>query len=295
MSKKKHPNFLVVGAAKAGTTSIAKYLEEHPEIFISKIKEPFYFVRDSFNKIPKEDLMLPILEKKFQADSESYYSLFDNVTEKRSGEASVHYLYDHKEVIPKVKEELGDIPIIIVPPRDPTSRAFSNYTYQQRVELDSFEEALAKEEDKKSKGWNSFWFYKDQGNYSASVQAYLDAFSNVHVCLFDDLKKDSSLFMKDMYSFLDVDPSFEPNLEERHNPTLAPKNKIVQFFFYLKIKYRIRLGLPSFMKKKIMNASMKTSDQKIKPETRQMLRTYYKEDVLKLEKILNKDLSNWYD
>ena len=77
MSNKKHPNFLIVGAAKAGTTSIAKYLEEHPEIFISKEKEPFYFVRDSFNKIPKEDLMLPIIEKKFHTDSESYFSLFD--------------------------------------------------------------------------------------------------------------------------------------------------------------------------------------------------------------------------
>ncbi|NRA10447.1 MAG: sulfotransferase [Crocinitomicaceae bacterium] len=294
MSNKKHPNFLIVGAAKAGTTSIAKYLEEHPEIFISKEKEPFYFVRDSFNKIPKEDLMLPIIEKKFHTDSESYFSLFDGVTEKRSGEASVHYLYHHDEVIPKVKEELGDVHIIIVL-RDPANRAFSNYTYQQRVELDTFEKALAKEGEKKAKGWNSFWYYKDQGNYSESVQAYLSAFSNVHVCLFDDLKKDSSSFMKSMYSFLDVDPTFEPNLEQRHNPTLAPKNKIVQFFFYLKIKYRIRLGLPSFMKRKIMKASMKTSNQKINPETRQMLRNYYKTDILKLEIILNKDLSGWYD
>ena len=295
MKHRKHPNFLMVGAAKAGTTSIAKYLEEHPEIFISEEKEPFYFVSDLMRELPKGDLMREIIGKKMRADANSYYSMFDNVSlEKRSGEATVHYLFHYKEVIPRVKTELGDISIVIVL-RDPSVRAFSNYMFQKRIEMGSFEESLAKEEEKKSQGWNSFWFYKEQGNYFESVKAYLDNFSQVHICFFEDLKKDPNKFMSEMYRFLEVDTGFTPKTNVKHNPTLVPKNKLIKGLYYLKFKYNLKFGLPGFMKRGLMSASVKKGEDKIENGTLKDLRAYYKPNIQKLENLLNKDLSSWYD
>ena len=295
MQARKHPNFLIVGAAKAGTTSIAKYLEEHPEVFMAEEKEPFYFLRESVANLPKDDLMRDIIRKKLHADATSYYGMFDEVKdEKRSGEATVHYLYHYDEVIPKVRDELGDVPIIIVL-RDPSRRAFSNYTYQKRIEFGSFEEALKNEETKKSKGWNSFWYYRDQGNYYLAVKAYLENFSSVHVCFFEDLKENPSRFMSEMYSFLEVDKNFTPNVETRHNQTVVPKNRFIKWLYYLKIKYKIRLGLPKAVKKNLLSASIKQETEVINEQTLKELRVYYKPNIKKLEMLLSKDLSKWYD
>ena len=51
----KLPNFLIVGAAKSGTTSLWRYLSEHPEIFMSKNKEPKYFIKDLFENMNPKD------------------------------------------------------------------------------------------------------------------------------------------------------------------------------------------------------------------------------------------------
>lgn len=294
MRKERGPNFIMVGAAKAGTTSIAQYLDEHPEIFVPEIKEPYYFIRDKVKALPASDMMRDIMMDRLRPDFESYSALFDQSNAKMKGEASVHYLYEYETVIPRIKEEFGDVHIIIVL-RDPTKRAFSNYVFQKRVEFGSFEHALENENDKKEKGWNSFWLYKDQGNYFAPVKAYLDNFNNVHVCFFEDLQSDPKKFMSDMYRFLDVDPSFVPDIETMHNPTLVPANRFVKWLYYLKLKYRIRLGLPGFLKLRLDKATMKKKQEEINPETLKKLHAYYKPNILQLEQLVSRDLSDWYN
>lgn len=294
----KKPNFLIVGAPKAGTTSIAKYLGEHPEIFISKEKEPFYFLSKTVNNLPKDDPMHRVIKKKFHGTPKEYYSLFDNVhCEKKIGEATVHYLFHYKEVIPRVKEELGDIPIIIVL-RNPSNRAYSNFNYQLGNGAEkpgtTFEEGLKLEEQRKSKCFNSFWYYKEVGKYYLPVKSYLDNFSKVYVCTFEDFKKEPTEFIQGMFKFLNVDKDFIPNFEIKYNPTIKPKNYLFQWLFFLKIKYNLRLGLPLVIKNRLAKRIFEPYESTINSNTLEYLQKYYETDIKKLEALLSRDFTIWF-
>lgn len=289
------PNFLLVGAPKAGTTAVAQFLSEHPDIFMSEIKEPLYFIPDILETTSRKDPMFKVLSNNARLTKEEYYSLFNGVSsERRIGEATVHYLYHYDKVIPKVLSELGDIQIIIVL-RDPALRAFSNYSYQSRGQLTTFEESLELEEERINLGYNSFWYYKAVGNYYEPIKAYLASFSYVHICLYEDLQKDPVKFMKDMYAFLNVDSSFVPQVATRHNKTIRPKNKLIHFIYYYKHKLGIRLYLPKSLRNLISKKVFTTKNDKIKPDTYRELQKYFKNDIQKLEKLIQRDLSSWYE
>lgn len=291
----KKPNFLIVGAPKAGTTSIASYLGQHPDIFISKEKEPFYFIADSISKINKEDPMLDSILKKAHLSPEKYYGLFNEANnETKLGEATVHYLYHYNEVIPKVKKELGDVKIIIIL-RDPASRAFSNYSFQRRGQFNSFEDALNLENERKERGFNSFWYYKEVGNYYLPVKFYLENFSEVYVGLYEDFADNPSKFIKDLFNFLEVNPDFKPDFKVRHNSTMVPKNKWMHLIIYLKHKYGLRLNISRIVGKNLRQKIYKKNKSTIKPETLSQLKNYFKKDIKKLEFLINKDLSSWYE
>jgi len=286
---KSWPNFLLVGAPKSGSTSVANYLNEHPKVFIPDEKELFYFASDAISKVTPNDPMYAAILKTAKLDKKSYFDTFKQSNKPFRGEATVHYLYHFDEVIPKVKEELGDIKIIILL-RNPVHRAFSNFNYQQRGQVCSFEQALKQEAERKKLGYNSFWYYKEGGLYYRPVKNYLENFSSVHVCFYEDLKKDPAKFMKQIYSFLGVDETFVPNLQKVHNKTVVPKNRLVHLLLYAKHRLGFRLRLPSAIRKRLY----KESNKKLSPQTEKQLKEWFAEDVEKLEKLLNVELSAWY-
>ena len=130
------PNFLIVGAAKAGTTSLAKYLGAHPDIFIPEQKELRFFIKDTILQINPKDPLLEGILKQSILDKEEYFSLFD-VKEKLTGDASVHYLYHHEEAILNIKKYVGDVHIIIML-RNPVKRAISNYEFLSTIHSNTF-------------------------------------------------------------------------------------------------------------------------------------------------------------
>ncbi len=292
MEDRTKPNFLIVGAAKAGTTAIAKHLGTHPEVFISDIKEPRYFVHDVLDDMSRTDPLYDHIMQNSVLNWSDYLDLFQGIDPvvSRVGEASVHYLYHHDTVIPKVKESLGDIPIIIVL-RDPVSRAYSNYTFLTSVDTSSFERSLLKEEERKENGYNSFWFHKRLGNYYKQVDAYLSAFSNVHVCLYDDFQKKPEEFMRDIYSFLKIDDSFVLDYTKRYNETTVTNR-----LHYWIQKYGLHADfLPDSLKRTLKKYLLERKKSAIPTKTKISLNEYFKADIEKLEILINKDLSRWYE
>jgi len=292
----KLPNFLIVGTAKAGTSSVAKYLTSHPEVFIPELKEPRYFLHDVFEEVSKEDPMFNYLMESSVLDWNAYVDLYKQADSRATmfGDASIQYLYHHNTVIPKIKEKLGDVPIIIVL-RDPVKRAFSNYKYQSNIEFLSFEEALNKEDEKKEKKYNSFWFYKDMGLYYNQVKAYIESFSNVHVCLYDDLIKSPEQFMGDIYAFLNIDNITAVDYTKRHNETVVPKNKPLQYINYIRNRFGIQLNfVPEKYRNALKNLFFQKNKEKIPQEEAQFLLPFFIDDIKKLEKLIDRDLSHWY-
>ncbi|MGH7791258.1 MAG: sulfotransferase family protein [Thermodesulfobacteriota bacterium] len=303
--KERLPNFLIVGAAKSGTTSIYHYLRQHPEIYLPENKEPRFFVSSEFGEIDPNDPFYTYINKTTTVTLEEYARLFKSAyKEKAIGEASVQYLYFHKTAIPQIKKHLGNIKIIMIL-RNPVERAFSAYSHYSAVKAEglSFEECLEIEEHRRNNNWAMAHFYKDLGFYYEQVKSYSKNFSRVKVYLYDDLKKDSSFVLRDIYEFLEVGPSFVPyNINVKYNVSGVPKIEALQSFFSTYDHPLKKILRPLFLntsgKEKTENLvnhfkNKNLRKQKIKPETKKYLIEVYRDDILMLEKLIDRDLSSW--
>lgn len=291
--KTKAPNFLLIGAPKAGTTSIAAYLNEHPDIFISKEKEPFYLISDTVKNISQNDPMFSIIMKKARLTWDEYLELFNDTNKKLRGEATVHYLYHYDTVIPNIKDKLGDIPIVIVL-RNPVTRAFSNFSYLNNVELNDFETSLDLEDERKSRGWNSFWFYKSSGQYCTSVSAFLDNFTKVYIVTYEDFRADNVGFMQNIYSFLGADSNFIPNIQRKHNTTMIPKNKFLHIIYFFKNRYKVVSKiLPISVKKYFKKYAFVVNNTKMNNKTKKRLYAFFENDIVCLEKRIGRKMNEW--
>ncbi|HEU24894.1 MAG: sulfotransferase [Mesoaciditoga sp.] len=303
--KIKLPNFLIVGAAKAGTTSLSYYLKQHPEIYISPVKEPKFFTAQFLN-FPLKGIGDDLVEKHIIKTFDRYKKLFKWATPQRKaiGEASVDNLYYHKGAILQIKKYLGNPKIIIIL-RNPVSRAFSAYTHLVRDgrEYLSFEEGLLMEEKRMAENWEFMWYYKDVGLYYEQVKDYLDNFSDVKIYLTEDLEQKTLEVVKDIFRFLEVDENFTPDTSVKYNVSGIPKKKI-----YAKISRHLNT-LGSFLERSVNYIFPKKGIKVVgffekirakefeKPKmlesTRKSLIEFYKADILKTQDLIGRDLSNW--
>jgi len=302
--KLKLPNFLIVGAAKSGTTSLYYYLKQHPEVYMSPVKEP-KFITAQFLAFPLKGIGDEKVEQNIVKSYNEYCNLFNNITiEKAIGEASADNLYFYDDAIVHIKKYLRNIKIIIIL-RNPTERAFSHFCHfiRDNREYLTFEEALKEEESRKKNNWVFGWHYTNVGFYYPQVKAYLDNFDQEKIYLYDDLRKDTLGLIKDIYGFLGVDTSFIPDISIRYNVSGIPKNKFIHKFLkepnILKtiVKPAAKFLIPKDKRRKVMERIKMKNLQKpqMKPETREYLKNLYREDILKLQDLIKRDLSSWLE
>lgn len=298
----KLPNFLIVGAAKSGTTSLYHYLRQHPEVYMSLIKEP-KFITAQFLKFPFRGIGDDVIEKNIVKSYKDYCQLFRASNDKKAvGEASPDNLYYNERAIEYIKRIVGNPKVVIIL-RNPIDRAFSSYMHLIRDDNEflTFEKALEQEKVRLRDNWEFIWFYKDVGFYYKQVNAYIKNFSQVKIYLYDDLKKDTLGLMKDMYEFLEVNSSFVPDVSTKYNVTGFPRNKFLHEFltkpniFKSMIKPFVRIFFTQDKRGKIMiNLTAKNLKKpKMKEETRQFLIKTYREDICKLQDLIQRDLTQW--
>lgn len=223
------PDFLIVGAAKCGTTSLYNYLSQHDEIYLNKNKEPKYFV-SKFLKFPLGGKGDNVTEELMVKSFKEYLSLFQpKQPHQITGEASVDYFFYADEVIEDIKSTLGDVKIIIML-RNPTERAFSAYKHLVRDvrETESFEKGLKLEHEREKRNYEFIWYYKKAGFYYESVKKYKENFSKVHVINFDDFIEETNRVMEELFIFLKVNPKFSIEKSTIYNKTGSPKSKFLQ-------------------------------------------------------------------
>lgn len=300
--KVKHPNFLIPGAAKCGTTSLFHYLREHPEIYIPERKECRYFSQmpGTFQG-PGDEAIVNQTVIKSLPEYEALYA--DVAGEKAVGDVSPDYMYYHHMSIREITKVLGrDLRILIIL-RNPIERCYSHYLHYVRDNRETltFEEALEQEEKRRSDNWEWAWSYKRVSFYYEPVRAYLDTFRSVKVCLFDDLQKDALGLMRGIYEYLRVDPTFRPNVNVRYNALGIPRN-----WFFKTLMYRknpIKTLAKSFMdqvlstdnKRKLLEQVRANTlvKPKMQLETRKQLAKIFEKDILNLQGCIHRDLSHW--
>ena len=285
----KKPNFLIVGAAKAGTTSVAKYIDQHQDIFIPPKKELRFFIADTIRNINPRDPILKKILKQSVLDEREYFNIF-NVKEKYAGDASVHYLYHYKEAIPKILNKVGDVPIIMIL-RNPVDRAISNWQYIQK-DFCTFQDAIEQEEFRIESKYDSFWYYKSLGLYFEQVKAYIDSFSKVKIFLFEDLKKNPSMVTNEIFKFLNLPEIEDVNTNKIYNTRVnyIPKNILLKQIKDLRINKYI-IGALKYLA--LDGLFYEQKSKKISSELRSDLIKFYTPDIIKLEKLINRDLTKW--
>ena len=298
MTQQQKPNFIIIGAMKAATTSLYTYLKQHPDVFMTSIKEPMFF-----NNFQKEtNFKLHGRKTKKITTFEQYYTLFNSVkNESAIGEASPSYI-SNKDCPNLIHKHLPNTKIIAVL-RQPVARAYSNYLHARRADRESisnFETAFNKETERKTENWSPLYHYKSKGYYAEQLEQYFNLFpkENIKVVLFEDLVKNPIRITQEVFKFLNIDNSFIPDTSKKANVSGTPKGLFG--LFIMKLRYynlipNIQFSnyVPGFIIQFIFNSAYKKANPLSADLKKRLTLTYYKEDILKLEKLIGKNLQHW--
>jgi len=294
------PDFLVIGAAKSGTTAFFSYLRQHPDVFMPAIKEPHYFAfegtRPQF-KGPRASINSAI------TDRAEYLQLFATAGRAKAvGEASNLYLY-----LPGTAERIHRaIPgaRLIAVLRQPADRAYSSYLHLKRDGREpaaTFEDALLLESKRRDAGWGFLWRYRDMGRYAQQLRRFLDVFprERILVHIYDDFVRSPREVMAATFAFLDVDPSFEPTLGLRPNRGGVPRRgwRRVLLSRAGPVRRLVARNLPRRARDRVRSAidAQALAHEPMSPATRRLLTSEYRDEIEDLQRLLNRDLSPWLD
>lgn len=294
------PDFMLVGAAKSGTTTIYRTLVDHPRIYFPPSeKEPFYFCFGG--KEPRG--IAEGIKKRVTWKTSDYLKLYENVRpEELAGDGSTAYLYRHSDVIPNMERLYGsrteDIKIIIGL-RNPVDRAYSHYTFLVRNGFEdlSFEDAISQDVIAARRQGRWGFDYLEYGSYADQVAHFKSRFPKCKVYLMEDLNEKQALF-NSLTEFLQIEP-ITVEKDFHANPSGIPKNRVLveQMRKNKVMKWAVN-QLPEGVKHKVLDKRDRMMSRFLIKEpmnshTRAQLVEYFQADLSKLESIIDRDLMHW--
>jgi hypothetical protein len=294
------PNFLIIGAARAGTSSLYEYMRQHPDIFFSPVKEPMFFALEGRKpdfRGPGDDLEI---NRKSVTDLAAYQALFAEAGERRAiGEASANYLYS-PSAAERIKSHIPDARLIAVL-RNPVERAYSSFLYlirDRREPLRDFAAALAQEEQRIADHWEHIWHYTRMGFYHQQLERYYRQFdrSRLRIFLNEDMKRDTPGMLREVFDFLEVDSGFVPDTSVSFNEGGVPKRPLLNTLLTRPslIKRLLRPLMPAAAMKFYTRLKHSNLDKPpLDPEVRARLVALFRDDVLRLQDLIDRDLSHW--
>ncbi|MGB0564873.1 MAG: sulfotransferase family protein [Spirulinaceae cyanobacterium] len=299
------PTFLLLGAPKAGTTALYHVLRQHPQVFMSALKEPHFFAFANpqaarFNG-PRDDR--GELTTRSVTDLTAYEALFNDAPlEMARGEASTMYLY-YPNVPERIAQYCPDAKLVAIL-RNPIERGFSHFLHLRREGrewLTDFAQALAVEPERRAKSWSPAWHYGAVGQYAEQLPRYWQQFpkEQLKICLYEDWLQDPTAFLEDLAEFIGVDPDFVPELSDRHNTThQVQKNVGVHDFLTQEnpIKSVLRRLIPARIRQPLAAKAYRanvTAPPQLTPELRAQVLPQFREGILRTQDLIKRDLSAW--
>lgn len=225
------PDFVVIGAAKAGTTALDAVLRQHPDLFLPEHREPNHFAFPD-RPVPYRDLAgapAPMARTSVTTTAD-YLALFEGAAGAPAGEVSPAYLYV-PETAAHLADRAPDVRLVAVL-RDPADRAFSAYQHLRREGREplGFGAALDAEEARIRADVGLLWRYVDVGRYATQLHRFLERFprERLHLIRFEDLRTRVDEVVRDLFTFLEVDPAVRVDASTRWNPSGVPRSGVVQ-------------------------------------------------------------------
>jgi hypothetical protein len=282
----RRPDLFVVGAPKSGTTSLYEYLREHPDVYMSEVKEPFYFSPDVFRTFRNKF--------KHPEDEERYLALFAAATtEKRIGEASTTYLAS--PAAPRLIHEFAPDAHIICILRDPVEVAYAWHgerVFRGVEPHKAFDRALLDSDDGQK--------YRQIGKYATQLERWFAEFGRerVHVIVYEDFAADTPAAYRSVLQFLGVDPDFRPASFAAHN-TVSGKSRLVPFLrgpLGRRVSAAINRAAGRGIARRLSRAARQLplrrgrSRPPLDPDLRQVLVDDYRPEVVRAGDLLGRDL-----
>ncbi len=303
--KEKLPNFLVIGAGKSGTTALYEYLNSHPEVFMSPIKETNFFALEGEQLVNPEDDPDQMKHYPWSVTQYSdYQDLFKPATEPAIGEVSPMYLYSEKAA-QNIKKRLPDAKIIVIL-RQPVERLYSRYLHlarEDRRPTNDFSDALDKE---------SIWWKRNdlvtEGFYYCHLHKYYRLFpkEQIKVILYEDFRSDPEAVLRDLYEFIGVSSTYRAPTSAEYNVSGFIVNKKLDKLIGQNsiLKAYIKSLFPDLFGQLSKNSKVKAFVTKLrkknmhKPAISKELKArmnaeIYKADIDNLQRLINRNLSHW--
>ena len=303
----KLPDFLIVGAARSGTTTLFSLLDRHPRVFMPREKEPMFF--SVFGEGPAPiDIRTGAPAAYVVSDLAPYLGLFEGARDGQLiGEASTWYLYRQGATIRNIREVYGerarDVRIIILL-RDPAERAWSHYQLKKRngEEKLPFDRAIAPDiiRERLEKRYTPGFDYIGFGKYHVPVRAYLEAFPHTRVLLFEEMMKDTARAEREVWEFLGLEPAPASRKPRKLNVSGTPKTRLLGMlgdFLYkpaalkslLKacVPYKLRADLKHRLSARIF------SPARLEAGLKDQLTDLFRDDIRALASLTGKDLTRW--
>ena len=290
------PTFIVIGAAKAGTTALYWYLAEHPKVFMSTMKETNYFAYglDERGRLRYGD---PELHRFRVRSWSEYQALFADAGDAVAiGEVSPIYL-ECPQAAARIRQRLPGARIVCGL-REPVDRAYSDYLMYLRSRgrrLDPERDLTA------TSAWalpDSHWMQISR--YHRMLSRYFDAFprEQIHVFLFDDLRRNPQGVIRDMYRFLEVDPTFQPDLATPHNIGGVAANMRLERLLTSHVIRRVAEPLiPKGVADRVRRLRTRNLRRapSLPPELREELMGYFRDDIVRTCELIGRSLDHWLE
>jgi hypothetical protein len=288
------PNFIIIGAAKAGTTALYWYLAEHPDVFMSPVKEANYFAygRDAAGRLVYGD---PEVHQFPVTSLAEYEQLFAGAAGAVAiGEASPIYL-ECPQSAARIQALIPGARILCSI-RHPVDRAYSNYLMYLRRRG----QRLEPERDLNA---GAAWARPDSrwmriGRYHEQLLRYFDAFprSHIHVSLFEDLTRNPPALMRDVYRFVNVEPAFTPDFATPHAPGGMPASRWLEGLFGSTV---LRAAVEPWVPTRAANwvRRLRTRNMRkappLPPVLKQELTGHFREDIGATSELIGRSLQHW--
>jgi Sulfotransferase family len=288
------PNFIVIGAAKAGTTALYWYLAEHPAVFMSEVKETNFFAYgvDGHGRLIYGDPDVHKFPVKTLAEYEALFA--DPGGAQAVGEASPIYL-ECPQAPGRIRALLPDVRLVCCL-RHPVERAYADYLMYLWRRGRRFEPARDLTPDAVWARPDSRWM--DVSRYHAQLARYYEIFprDRIHVFLFDDLKRSTVDAVQGVYRFLAIDSAFVPDLETAHNVGGVPASRALESFL---TNRSLRAVVEPWIPKRAADwvRRIRTSNMRkappLPPELRKELTSRFREDIVRTSGLIGRSLDHW--
>jgi hypothetical protein len=292
------PNFFLIGAAKAGTTSLYHALRQHPEVFFSAIKEPGFFSGNTPVRGPdypnREDFRITTLEE--------YTSLFaESDGRPVVGDASTAYLALAETAAPAIAARCPHARLAVVL-RDPAERAFSHFVMHRKLQMEPearFDAALDDETRRRAEGWGWPLCYRFASEYARQLKPYFALFprNQILVLEYREWRDDPDAFLKRLFEFMHVDGTFRPALQKRFQSGVLPRSQRLEQLILVAnpLTRPLRWILPERTRERMRRTAQAWNSRRprMTAEERAMAIELCREDILELQDMLGWNLRVW--